>query len=288
MGSRWSCRARPRQDRRRPATGVPSLLGVGGTGEHFATVRRDRDRRARRKPSSACATATRPCSPATATAPSIRPRRAVERGAQLVGWGAGSISKGGYDHYMYKEIREQPSSLRGRVAGPVAGEGRHIRSWAAIATAARDLRSVNRIVITACGTSWHAGLIGGYMLEELARIPVTVEYASEFRYRNTVLDEGTLVMGDQPVGGDGRHARRAPGGKAQGLPHHGGRERRRGRASRPRPTSGSICTRGPRSGWPPRSRFRARSLRSPCSRCTLARRRGMSVVEGARDRPGAR
>ena len=81
-----------------------------------------------------------------------------------------------------------------------------------------DLGRVRRIVITACGTSWHAGLVGEYMLEELARMPVDVEYASEFRYRNPVVEDGTLAAGHQPVGRDRRHPGGPQGGASSGAP----------------------------------------------------------------------
>ena len=121
-------------------------------------------------------------------------RRAVRRGSQLVTWSPEEIGKAGYDHYMYKEIREQPSSLRDVMRGRLLEEEGGAR-LGGIAKAERELLATDRIVITACGTSWYAGLIGAYMLEELARIPVTVEYASEFRYRNPVLGPNTLVLG---------------------------------------------------------------------------------------------
>ena len=121
-------------------------------------------------------------------------RRAVRRGSQTVDWDVRKIGKGGYDHYMYKEIREQPSSLRDVMRGRLL-EDEGMSRLGGITVSDPDLQAVDRIVITACGTSWHAGLIGGRMIEDMARIPVTVEYASEFRYRNPVLSPGTLVMG---------------------------------------------------------------------------------------------
>ena len=121
-------------------------------------------------------------------------RRAVRRGSQIVTWDVKKIGKGGYDHYMYKEIREQPSSLRDVMRGRLL-EDEGMSRLGGITMSDPDLQAVDRIVITACGTSWHAGLIGARMIEDLARVPVTVEYASEFRYRNPVLDPRTLVMG---------------------------------------------------------------------------------------------
>ena len=103
------------------------------------------------------------------------------------------IEKGGYDHFMLKEIFEQPDTifdcLRGRLdatAGTItmAGVQNHIE----------QLKNANRIIIIACGTSWHAGLIAEYIIEELCRTPVEVEYASEFRYRNPVINKGDVII----------------------------------------------------------------------------------------------
>ncbi len=119
-------------------------------------------------------------------------RRSVRRGFQTVAWDVDAIGKGGHDHFMYKEILEQPASLRDATRGRLLEEEGIARLGG---MADVDLKGVRRIVITACGTSWHAGLIGARMIEEMARIPVAAEYASEFRYRNPVLDRGTLVLG---------------------------------------------------------------------------------------------
>ena len=104
-----------------------------------------------------------------------------------------AIEKGGYDHFMLKEIFEQPQtifdSLRGRLdakSGTLTMGG--MREYADV------LSNAKRIIIVACGTSWHAGLIAEYMIEELCRIPVEVEYASEFRYRNPVVGEGDVII----------------------------------------------------------------------------------------------
>jgi glutamine---fructose-6-phosphate transaminase (isomerizing) len=104
-----------------------------------------------------------------------------------------AIEKGGYDHFMIKEIHEQPSTiydcLRGRIdatAGTItmAGVQNHME----------QLKNAQRIVMIACGTSWHAGLVAEYIFEELCRIPVEVEYASEFRYRNPVVNKGDVII----------------------------------------------------------------------------------------------
>ena len=117
----------------------------------------------------------------------------VNRTRHEVTWNLEAIEKGGYEHFMLKEIFEQPSSLRDVMRGRLLEENGDSR-LGGIADHQPDLSRVKRVVITACGTSWHAALLGEYMIEELARIPVEVEYASEFRYRNPVLEDGTLVL----------------------------------------------------------------------------------------------
>ena len=117
----------------------------------------------------------------------------VFRGVHEVTWDLDAIEKGGYEHFMLKEIFEQPSSIADVMRGRLLPEDGDAR-LGGIIEHQFDLGRIQRIVITACGTSWHAGLVGEYMLEEIAGIPVTVEYASEFRYRNPVLEDGTLTL----------------------------------------------------------------------------------------------
>lgn len=104
-----------------------------------------------------------------------------------------SIEKGGFDHFMLKEIFEQPKSIRDTLRGRVKSEINRV-----MLGGVRDLEdtlvNADRIIIVACGTSWHAGLVAEYIFEEYARIPVEVEYASEFRYRNPVIQEGDVVI----------------------------------------------------------------------------------------------
>ena len=103
------------------------------------------------------------------------------------------LEKGGYPHFMLKEIFEQPSTLLDCIRGRVTEEGRRI-----IVSGVRDSKekfmNAKRIIIVACGTSWHASLIGKYLIQDMCRIPVEVEYASEFRYSNPVLDERDVVI----------------------------------------------------------------------------------------------
>lgn len=117
----------------------------------------------------------------------------VDRSVHQVTWELGSIEKGGFEHFMLKEIYEQPESLRNVMRGRLLEE-EGTAHLGGILRAQELLDGIDRIVITACGTSWHSALIGEYALEELARIPVEVEYASEFRYKNPVLDSRTLVI----------------------------------------------------------------------------------------------
>lgn len=104
-----------------------------------------------------------------------------------------ALEKGGYKHFMLKEIFEQPRSIRDSMRGRLKlQEG--IVSLGGIVDYEQKLMTAERIIIVACGTSWHAALVGEYLIEELARIPVEVEYASEFRYRNPILCEKDVVI----------------------------------------------------------------------------------------------
>ncbi len=103
------------------------------------------------------------------------------------------IEKGGYEHFMLKEIMEQPETLRNSMRGRVLlDEGNSKLSG--LGDVMPILENAQRIIITACGTSWHAGLVGEYMLEQYGKIPVEVEYASEFRYRNPIIKKGDVVF----------------------------------------------------------------------------------------------
>ncbi|AZB35454.1 glutamine--fructose-6-phosphate transaminase (isomerizing) [Chryseobacterium bernardetii] len=103
------------------------------------------------------------------------------------------IEKGGYEHFMLKEIFEQPKSVQDTMRGRLLVEEGIIK-MAGIWDHVEKFKNANRIIIIACGTSWHAGLIGEYLIEEYARIPVEVEYASEFRYRNPIITDKDVVI----------------------------------------------------------------------------------------------
>lgn len=110
-----------------------------------------------------------------------------------ISWDREAAEKGGYPHFMLKEIFQQPAALEETIRGKISQSGADMYSGEAGLTK-RQIKSINRIVITGCGTSWHAGLVGEYMIEELTRIPTEVEYAAEFRYRHPIIDDKSLII----------------------------------------------------------------------------------------------
>ncbi|MCO5947285.1 glutamine--fructose-6-phosphate transaminase (isomerizing) [Mucilaginibacter flavidus] len=104
-----------------------------------------------------------------------------------------ALEKGGFDHFMLKEIYEQPRSIRDCMRGRIYPE-KGLVKLGGLKEYTEKLKNIDRIIIVACGTSWHAGLVGEYLIEEYARVPVEVEYASEFRYRNPIITEKDLVI----------------------------------------------------------------------------------------------
>ncbi len=118
----------------------------------------------------------------------------ISKPVNQIEWDLAMVERNGFPHFMLKEIYEQPESLCNTIRGRLLDDEGTSRVTG-LNLSDEQLKGVERIIITACGTSWHAGLIGEYMLEEMARVPVEVEYASEFRYRNPVVDQRTLVIG---------------------------------------------------------------------------------------------
>jgi len=116
----------------------------------------------------------------------------IKKEIHKIDWNSELAEKAGYEHFMLKEIREQPRSITETLDGRLQNGTILLQDELSIAK--DHLKEIKRIIIVACGTSWHAGLLGEFMMEELARIPVEVEYASEFRYRNPIIDKGTLVI----------------------------------------------------------------------------------------------
>lgn len=123
----------------------------------------------------------------------IKENSKIEPEIQELKFSLEQIEKGGYEHFMLKEIFEQPKSVHDTMRGRLlVDEG--IIKMAGIWDHVEKFKNANRIIIIACGTSWHAGLIGEYLIEEYARIPVEVEYASEFRYRNPIITDKDVVI----------------------------------------------------------------------------------------------
>jgi len=115
----------------------------------------------------------------------------IEKDVQEIDWDIQDINKNGFDHYMLKEIFEQPETIQNAFRGRIYWE----EGTAKLGGIPQDvLLNTERIIIVACGTSYYSGLVGEYLLEEIAEIPVEVEYASEFRYRSPILNKGTIVI----------------------------------------------------------------------------------------------
>jgi len=117
----------------------------------------------------------------------------IEKASQHVTWDPVMAEKAGYPHFMLKEIYEQPWAVRETVLGRTSAETGEVYLHE-MGLDAEALRAIDRVVILACGTSWHAGQVGKFLIEALARVPVEVDYGSEFRYRNPIIDKRTLAV----------------------------------------------------------------------------------------------
>jgi glucosamine--fructose-6-phosphate aminotransferase (isomerizing) len=122
-----------------------------------------------------------------------RAGRPVERRAQRISWDPVQAEKGGYRHFMLKEIHEQPQAVRDTLLGRFDLENGEVH-LEELGPAAKALRTAERVVLLACGTSWHAALVGKFLLEQVARVPAEVDYGSEFRYRTPLVGPGTLAV----------------------------------------------------------------------------------------------
>jgi glucosamine--fructose-6-phosphate aminotransferase (isomerizing) len=118
----------------------------------------------------------------------------IVKPVEWLDWDLASVERGGHAHFMLKEICEQPTSLEATLRGRIQRASPAVK-LGGLSDVAGVLSDARRIIFTACGTSWHAGLIGKFMVEEYARVQADVEYASEWRYRNPVLEPGTVVVG---------------------------------------------------------------------------------------------
>jgi glutamine---fructose-6-phosphate transaminase (isomerizing) len=202
----------------------------------------------------------------------------LDKPVDQIEWDLATIERGGYSHFMLKEIFEQPESLTNTLRGHLLEEEGSARLRGLNLTD-EELKRFTRVVITACGTSWHAALIGEYMLEELARIPCEVEYASEFRYRNPVVDESTLVLAVSQSGETAdtlaavREARRR-GAWTLGLVNVVG-------SSIAREVQGGLYLRaGPEIGVASTKAFNSQVAALAMVALRLARLRGLSVLQG--------
>lgn len=116
----------------------------------------------------------------------------ISKKINKIDWNSEQAEKSGYEHFMLKEIHEQPRAITETLNGRI--QNGNINLKAELNISDEELSKISRVTIVACGTSWHSALLGEFMLEELAKIPVEVEYASEFRYRNPIIDGATLVI----------------------------------------------------------------------------------------------
>jgi glutamine---fructose-6-phosphate transaminase (isomerizing) len=117
----------------------------------------------------------------------------LEKEVKQIAWDLDAIEKGGHEHFMIKEIFEQPHTIMQAIRGRLLEEDGTVK-FGGLNLEDDELAAFDRIIICACGTSWHSAIIGEYMLEEICRIPVDVEYASEFRYRSPIVDDRTLMV----------------------------------------------------------------------------------------------
>ncbi|MCS7167460.1 MAG: glutamine--fructose-6-phosphate transaminase (isomerizing) [Gemmatales bacterium] len=122
-----------------------------------------------------------------------RDRAPVQASIHAIDWELEDVELNGFDHYMLKEIYEQPEALENTLRGRL-DDTNATAHFGGLNLSPRRLRQVDRIILTGCGTSYHAGLVGEYLFEELSRIPVEVEYASEFRYRNAPIERHTILI----------------------------------------------------------------------------------------------
>ena len=211
----------------------------------------------------------------------------IEREVDEVDWDEEAAEKGGYETFMLKEIHEQADAVAETLAGRLADDGVELGD---IGISDEFLRDVRRIVIVACGTSYHAGLVGRYAIEEWSRVPVEMDIASEFRYRNPVLGErdlvigisqsgetadtlaamrlarerGAKVLGDHQHHGQPGHARRG----RRAVHARGPRDRRRGDQDLRRAGGGDVPVRP--ASWPgctARSSREVARCSPSCARC---------------------
>ncbi len=205
--------------------------------------------------------------------------RPIRKEISHVAWDLERIERAGYPHFMLKEIHEQPATVRDAMRGRLLEEEGTAR-LGGLLPLEEALEGARRIILTGCGTSWHAALVGEYMLEEYARVPVEVEYASEFRYRNPVLEPDTVVVGISQSGETADtlaaiHEAERRGATTMGIVNVVG-------SSIARATRGGVYTHsGPEIGVASTKAFTGQLTVLALFTLLMARRRGhLSVVRG--------
>ncbi len=202
----------------------------------------------------------------------------IEREARHIDWDLERIEKGGFDHFMLKEIFEQPATIGDAMRGRLLEDDGTAR-LGGLRHLDEVLDRVERIVFTACGTSWHAALVGEYLLEDIARIPVEVEYASEFRYRRPIVTENTLVIAISQSGETADTLAAMREAKRQGAPVMGivnvvG-------SSIARESDGGVYIHsGPEIGVASTKAFTGQLTVLALFTLLLARKRGMTLLDG--------
>jgi glucosamine--fructose-6-phosphate aminotransferase (isomerizing) len=204
--------------------------------------------------------------------------RDLQRHIADIAWDLGAIELGGYPHFMLKEICEQPQSLAGTLRGRLIFEDGTAR-LDGLNLPPHEAAKIRRIVILACGTSWHAGLVGRHIIEELAAIPVEVEYASEYRYRTQIALPGTLTVSISQSGEtadtlEAMRVARAMGSRLIGIVNVVG-------SSIARECDGGIYLHaGPEIGVASTKAFTSQIAALLLLGLHLGRRRGLSVAQG--------
>ncbi|MBW3552122.1 MAG: glutamine--fructose-6-phosphate transaminase (isomerizing), partial [Gemmatimonadetes bacterium] len=204
--------------------------------------------------------------------------REITKEVQHVSWDLDAIEKSGFDHFMMKEITEQPETLENTMRGRLLEE-EGTAKLGGLEHLLDELKETKQIVITACGTSWHAALLGEYMLEEFARIPVEVEYASEFRYRNPILPPDTTLIAISQSGETADTLAAIREGKRQnatamGIVNVVG-------STIARETDGGVYIHaGPEIGVASTKAFTSQVVTLALFTLLMARQRGMSVLQG--------
>ena len=238
-----------------------------------------------------CRTRATSCSSRTATSRHSRPRpsasrisraQPVARAPQRIAWDPVQAEKGGFRHFMLKEIHEQPRAMRDTLLGRISLEEGEVH-LEELGAAADRLRGADRAVLLACGTSWHAALVGKFLIEHLAQIPVEVDYGSEFRYRKPLVGPTTLAVAISQSGETADTLGAFREAKAKGALPIAICNVQGSMLVREADGLAAARTPAPRSASPRPRPSRRSSWRCPCWRSTSGRLRGALSAESCRD-----